>query len=534
MTDVTPVERISRATEPRGIRRAQRTSEHCLRAAALTVRALLVAALVAIGGCATVPKDHPRTASTAFQAHETTTVGREVAALATQHAGRSGFAIIRRGREAFTSRIMLVDLAERSLDMQYYQWDSDATGLLLGRHLLRAADRGVRVRILVDDVNFQDRDASLASFDAHPNIEVRLFNPFPHRFSKLMGFLTDFDLLNHRMHNKLLVMDSAVAIVGGRNIGDAYFEVDEEYNFRDLDVAAAGPVVRDLSMVFDRFWNGDWSVPVAAMVDRPYTDSELRTAMQGERIAAMTARYPHPLNQDLGTLRSELAGTFRRFVWAPGRVIYDDPSLRVMNQLMHKRIDRVEQELLIESAYFIPFKDGVAYAKALVDRGVRFRVLTNSLASNDVIPAFAGYSISRRGLVKVGVELNELRYEPGPARKRQLPAGSKAGLHTKTMVFDRKAVFIGSFNLDARSSTINTEAGLYVESAALAAQVVEYLDEGADPEVSYRVLMDDNGELYWVASDDGNPLRYDTDPLSTPEQRFKAQFWTIMPILEQL
>ena len=506
----------------------------------LSVRALLVAAVVAIGGCATVPKDYPRTESTAFQAHEATTVGREVAALAAQHAGQSGFAIIRRGREAFTSRIMLADLAERSLDVQYYQWDPDATGLLLARHLLRAADRGVRVRILVDDVNFEDRDANLASFDAHPNIEVRIFNPFPHRFSKTMGFLTDFDRLNHRMHNKLMVMDNAVAIVGGRNMADAYFEVDTEFNFRDLDIAAAGPVVRDLSKVFDRFWNGDWSVPIAAMVDRPYTESELRTAMQGGRMAAMTARYPHPLNQDLGTLRSELAGTFRRFVWAPGRVIYDDPasiddpSLRVMNQLMHKRIGAVEKELLIESAYFIPFKDGVAFAKALVDRGVRFRVLTNSLASNDVIPAFAGYSISREGLVKVGVELHELRYEPGPARKRQLPAGSKAGLHTKTMVFDRKDVFIGSFNLDARSSTINTEAGLYVESPALAAQVVEYLDEGVGPEVSYRVLMDGNGELYWVASDDGKPLRYDTDPLSTPEQRFKAQFWKIMPILEQL
>jgi len=160
--------------------------------------------------------------------------------------------------------------------------------------------------------------------------------------------------------------------------------------------------------------------------------------------------------------------------------------------------------------------------------------MTNSLASNDVIQAFAGYSIGRESLIAAGVELHELRYEPGPARKRQLPAGSKAGLHTKTMVFDRKDVFICSFNLDARSSTINTEAGLYVESPVLAAQVIEYLDEGAGPEVSYRVQLDENGELVWTASDDGKPLRYDTEPLSTPEQRSKASFWRLLPILEQL
>ena len=501
---------------------------------------LLVVSMLVLAGCATVPKDYPRTASTAFQAHESTTIGREVAELAAQHPGQSGFAIMRYGRPAFTARIMLADLAERSLDVQYYQWEPDATGLILARHLLRAADRGVRVRILVDDVNFSDRDANLAAFDAHPNIEVRLFNPFPHRASKLMGFLTDFDRLNHRMHNKLMVMDNAVAIVGGRNMSDPYFEVHFEFNYRDLDIAAAGPVVRDLSKVFDRFWNGEWSVPIAALVDRTYTDADLRAAMQQERIAAATSRYPHPLNQDIGTLRSELAGTFRSFIWAAGRVVYDDPAsindpnVRVMRESLLRRFERLEKELLIENAYFIPLTPGVGRVKALTDRGVRVRIVTNSLATNEVIPAFAGYSISREGLIQAGAELHELRFEPGPARKRQLPAGSKAGLHTKTMVFDRKDVFIGSFNLDSRSATINTEAGLYVESPTLAAQVIEYLDEGAGPEVSYRVLMDNNGKLYWSASDDGNPLRYDTEPLSTPEQRFKAQFWKILPILEQL
>ena len=493
-----------------------------------------------LAGCATVPKDYPRTETTAFQDHASTPIGKEVAALAAQHPGQSGFAIIRYGRQAFTARVMLADLAQKTLDVQYFQWDVDTTGQILADHLVRAADRGVRVRVLVDDVNLKDRDAALASFDAHPNIEVRLFNPFPHRWSQLFGFLTDFNQVNHRMHNKLMVMDNAVAIVGGRNMADAYYEVDPKFNFRDLDIAGAGPIVRDLSKLFDRFWNGEWSVPVAATVDRTYTEEDLRARVQRLREAIAKTQYPYPLDQDLGTLRSELAGTFRSFVWAPGRVIYDDPAsihdpdLRVMNKLMEKRLGRVEQEVLIENPYFIPWKNVGSIAKELIDRGVRIRIVTNSLASNDVIQAFAGYSVSRERLVGAGVELHELRSEPGPQRARQLPPGSKAGLHTKTMVFDRKDVFIGSFNLDARSSTINTEAGLYVESPELSAQVVAYLDTGASPDQSYRVLLHEDGDLYWETSDNGKVLRYDTEPLATPDQMSSAAFWRIMPILEQI
>jgi len=495
---------------------------------------------VLLAGCATVPKDYPRTETTAFPNHESTPIGKEVAALAAQHPGQSGFAIIRHGRQGFTARVMLADLAQKTLDVQYFLWDVDTTGQILADHLIRAADRGVRVRVLVDDVNLKDRDAALASLDAHPNIEIRLFNPFPHRWSQALGFLTDFNQVNHRMHNKLMVMDNAVAIVGGRNMADAYFEVDPKFNFRDLDIAGAGPIVRDLSKLFDRFWNGEWSVPVAAVVDRTYTEEDLQVRVQRLREAIANVNYPYPLDQDLGTLRSELAGTFRSFVWAPGRVIYDDPAsihdpdLRVMNKLMHQRLARVEKEVLFENAYFIPWKEGVAKAKEMVDRGVRIRVVTNSLASNDVIQAFAGYSISREGLIKAGVELHELRWEPGPQRARELPPGSKAGVHTKTMVFDRQDVFIGSFNLDARSSQINTEAGLYVESPELAVQVVEYLDTGASPDQSYRVLLDEDGDLYWEASDNGKVLRYDTEPLATPDQMSSAAFWRIMPILEQI
>ncbi len=502
--------------------------------------ALLALSALLAAGCATFTKDHPRTASTAFPAHESTPLGKEIAALAAQHPGESGFALIRRGRQAFTARVALADLAEQTLDVQYFLWERDATGLILGDHLLRAADRGVRVRVLIDDVNLKDRDARLASLDAHPNVEIRVFNPFPHRASKLLGFLINFNQVNHRMHNKLMVLDNALAIVGGRNMSDHYFEVDPMFNFRDLDIAAAGPVVRDLSNVFDRFWNGEWSEPIAALVGRPYTQEDLRLAVQRARQELANVRYPHPLGQDLATLKAELSTVLGSFIWAPGRVVFDDPSsinnpnARVMQRALFSRLERLEKELLIESAYFIPLAPGVGRAKALVDRGVRIRVVTNSLASNDVLAAFAGYSISRKGMIRVGVELHEARWEPGPLRQQQITPGSRSAVHTKTIVFDRKDVFIGSFNLDARSATINTEAGLYVESPVLAAQVVEYLDEGAGSELSYRVLLDKDDKLYWVAADDGKPLHWNTDPLTTRWQRFKTRVLSILPIIEQL
>ena len=469
------------------------------RAFVLTIR--LAAAALLIASCATVPKDYPRTESTAFQLHESTSIGKDLAGLAAQHPGESGVAIIRQGRMAFTARVALADLAEKTLDVQYFLWESDATGRILGDRLMRAADRGVRVRILIDDVNLKDRDAGIAALDAHPNVEIRLFNPFAHRGSHLLGFLTDFDRVNHRMHNKLMVMDNALAIVGGRNMSNPYFEVDPRANFRDLDIAAAGPVVRDLSRVFDRFWNGDWSVPIAALVDRPYGEADSRAHVQRTREEIAKGGYPHPLDEDVAALKSELSTLVRGFIWAPAHAVYDDPasmsdqSRRVMYTLLFQRFERLQTELLIESAYFIPLDRGVAKLKELVDRGVRVRVLTNSLASNDVIAAFAGYSKRRTALVRSGVELHELRPEPGPVRKRLFGGGSKAGLHTKAIVFDRKDVFIGSFNLDARSSAINTEAGLYVESPALAAQVIEFMNEGVDPDVSFRLELDKEGKL---------------------------------------
>ena len=503
---------------------------------------LLTLAAVLFTGCASVPKDYPRTPSTAFPDHASTAIGAYFERTGAAHPGQSAFAILPDGSRAFTARIAMTELAEKTLDLQYFIWDADTTGGILAERLLRAADRGVRVRILVDDLNLHGRDAVVAALDAHPNIEIRLFNPFAHRSRHLLDFIADFDRVNHRMHNKLFVMDNAVAIVGGRNIGNHYFEVHQQVNFRDLDAIAGGPVVREASGVFDHFWNSPWAVPIKALVERPATEADLQAAVQTTRERIAQDPYPYPLDQDVARLRSELTAIFDQLIWAPGHMIFDDPNeitthgrTITMTEGFYRRIERLDRELLIEVPYLVVRQRGLEVVKRLRDRGVRIRILTNSLASNDVLPAHAGYAERRDELVAAGVELYELRADPA-VKKRifSLSGSGRSTLHAKVMVFDRKDVFIGSLNLDPRSGDINTEAGLYIESPELAAQVIAYMDEGVLPQSAYRVLLDADGDLYWVTETDGKTERYDHDPNSTAWQRAKVRFIRMLPVMDQL
>ncbi len=500
---------------------------------------LLIGFLLA--GCATVPKEYPRNPSTAFTGYTTTSLGRLFEEAATQHPGESGFSIIRDGRWAFTARVALTELAEKSLDLQYYIWEQDETGRILAERLVRAADRGVRVRLLVDDINLSGRDAPIAALDAHPNIEIRIFNPFANRGARLFDFAIDLGRVNHRMHNKIMVADNAVAIVGGRNIGNHYFEVATDANFRDLDIAAAGPVVRDISGVFDHFWNSDWAVPISALVDRPYTDSDLQAAVTSLRERIAEDSYPYPLDEDVAGLRADLSSVRDHLIWAPGQIVWDDPDdIKTgaehgrMDRALYRKLDTLQKEVLIEAAYFVARDRGVAKAKQLHDRGIRIRVLTNSLATNDVLAAHAGYVKYREQLLANGVELYEMRPDAGSIKKKVISRKSKAALHTKAIVYDRESVFIGSFNLDPRSANINTEVGLYVESPELAAQVVDYMDEGVRPENSYRVLLDENGDPYWVTEVDGKEVRYDEEPETTFGQPFMSGFIMMLPVEHQL
>ncbi len=500
---------------------------------------LLIGFLLA--GCATLPKEYPRNPSTAFTDYSATDLGQLFEEAAVQHPDESGFAIIRYGQPAFTDRVALTELAEKSLDLQYYIWEQDETGRILAERLVRAADRGVRVRMLVDDINLSGRDAQIAALDAHPNIEIRIFNPFANRGARLFDFIIDLDRVNHRMHNKIMVADNAVAIVGGRNIGNHYFGVATDANFRDLDIAAAGPVVRDISGVFDHFWNGDWAVPISALVDRPFNAADLKAAVTTQRERIAEDNYPYALDQDVAGLRADLSAVQDHFIWAPGQIVWDDPDdikggpeHGRMTIALYRKLDTLQKEVLMEAAYFVARDRGVEKAKQLNARGVRMRVLTNSLATNDVLAAHAGHAKFREELLVNGVELYEMRPDAGVIKKKVISGESKAALHTKAIVFDRESVFIGSFNLDPRSANINTEAGLYVESPELAEQVIAYMNEGVRPENSYRVLLDENGDLIWVTEVDGIEVRYDKDPESTFGQRFMSGFIMILPVEGQL
>jgi putative cardiolipin synthase len=497
-----------------------------------------------ITGRATGPRpDYPRTVSTAFEGFASTRLGQFFGPAADEHPGLSGFSLLSHGREAFIVRLALADLAERSLDMQYYVWDGDTTGRIVVDHVMKAADRGVRVRLLVDDPFYKASDSVKACLDAHPNVEIRLFNPLTNRRWSILDFIFDFGRVNRRMHNKLMVADNAAAIVGGRNIGDIYYGVNTIANYRDLDVLAVGPVVRDLSGVFDQYWNSPSTVPIAAIVGRAHGAADLDGILVRLREAIAAADYPYPIDQDLDKLVAQSAELCDNLVWAHGRIIADDPESIARGkesddviEFIRERIAKLKEELLVESPYFVLPVGAQAIVKALHERNVRVRVLTNSLASNDMLPAHSGYAKTRRGLLENGMELYELRPDTDAFRPgwSLLSGRSPAALHTKAMAFDGEAVFIGSFNLDPRSAVINTEAGLYIESPELAKKLTAYMATGVVPANSYRVLLDPNGEIVWETVRDGKRVSYQDEPETGFRRRFAADLLKLLPIDSQL
>jgi cardiolipin synthase C len=487
--------------------------------------------------------NYPRTPSTAFEDPASTRLGQFFGPAADQHPGLSGFSLLSQGREAFIARLALTDLAERGLDMQYYVWDGDTTGRIIVEHVMKAADRGVRVRLLVDDPFYKDSDSVKAGLDAHPNVEIRLFNPLTNRRWSIFDFIFDFGRVNRRMHNKLMVADNAAAIVGGRNIGDIYYGVNTFANYRDLDVLAAGPVVRELSGVFDRYWNSPSTVPIAAIVDRAHDAADLDAIRNRLREAIAAADYPYPIDQELDQLAAQGAELRDNLVWAHGRIVADDPESIAPGkesddviEFIRGRVAQLKEELLVESPYFVLPARAQATVKVLQERNVRVRVLTNSLASNDMLPAHSGYAKTRRRLLENGMELYELRPDTDAFRPGWsiLSERSRAALHAKAMAFDGEAVFIGSFNLDPRSAVINTEAGLYIESPELAKRLTAYMAAGVVPANSYRVFLDPNGDIVWETERNGQRVRYRDEPETGFRRRFVADLWKLLPIDSQL
>jgi putative cardiolipin synthase len=507
---------------------------------ALCVSALCVVVNVT-AGCGGLPSLENRTASTVLADTRATRLGRAISPLVESHPGRSGIYPLSDSRDAFAARVLLAQAAERSLDVQYYIWHNDMTGTLLFEALHAAADRGVRVRLLLDDNNTSGLDATLAALDAHPNIEVRLFNPFVIRQPRAIGYLTDFFRLNRRMHNKSLTADNQATIIGGRNVGDEYFGATEGVLFVDLDVMAVGPVVGEVSRDFDRYWASDSSYPVDRLLPPADPDAISELASTASLIGRdpAAAAYMSAL-RDSSFVR-ELLEDRLPLEWAATRMVSDDPAKGLgqaaSNALLPHKLKEIlgvpGKEVELVSAYFVPGADGVDAFAAMAGRGVKITILTNSLEATDVAPVHAGYAKRRKPLLEAGITLYELRLlsPRSGEHKRAGVTGSSSGssLHAKTFSTDRSRVFIGSFNFDPRSARLNTEMGFVIESPALAQKIADAFD-GSIPGYAYQVHLSDSGELYWTERRAGELVRHDTEPGTTFWQRIGVRLLSLLPI----
>lgn len=544
---------VSRAVAPPPI--AARCAAHAgARAARAHVGACL-AALATLAGCVYPRPTEPPAVSAAFDRPGDTTLGRQFASLLAAHPSQSGLYVLARGTDAFVARLAVIERAQQAVDLQVYIFENDLTGRAVLAGLLQAADRGVRVRLLVDDLGSAGIDEILAPADAHPNLEVRLFNPFAR--GPLFGLARGLDLLGHprrlnrRMHNKLLAADGAAGIVGGRNVADEYFDAREDVNFADLDLLVVGPVVRDLGASFDLYWNSPFVVPLAAwpgLRAGPEELARLRAELAEHLRRLSDSRYADRL-RGADIVRDAATGVLP-LVWASTHAVADLPRKivaegdEVAETLLTERakalIPPVRSELLVVSPYFVPAGKGVERLVGLARRGARVRVLTNSLAASDVAAVHSGYSSYRRDLLAGGVELHELR-PSGEAiesrRRHGMFGSSEASLHAKTFVFDRRMIFVGSLNVDPRSIVLNTELGLIVESPELAGAFAEGFERMASPALSWRVALEPHGEgerLVWHGEEQGRPLALHEEPDTSWWKRFGVSLLGILPIEGQL
>jgi putative cardiolipin synthase len=507
-------------------------------------RAIALAAILSLAACGGLPKGGERTASTALKNNGGTALAAAVRPRVAEHPGQSGLHALPDGREAFAARLALADAAQRSLDVQYYIWKKDLAGKVLLEHLFRAADRGVRVRLLLDDLGTAPSDDVLLAIDSHPNIEVRMFNPVAIRSLRLLGMLADFGRINRRMHNKSFTADGQVAIVGGRNIGDEYFGASEEMNFADLDVVLIGPVVKQVSDEFDLYWNNQSSIPMATL-SRHNTTPEQYAAKRAALIAhdkvAKHSSYAQSV-RDSGFAR-QLKNRHVFYYWGPATIVNDHPDkvatspARTETHLAPKLrevVDKTNRELFLFSPYFVPGKKGVELLAAVHRRGARVVVITNSLASTDGVPVHSKYQLYRKPLLQAGVELYEIKPTAGALQERRPgsfrgPTGSgSTGLHAKTFAFDRRIGFIGSYNLDPRSNKLNTEMGVLFDCPLLARRLPQATERDLARN-AYRVELDEN-HLVWVTREGGKEVRFNSEPRASLWKRFKVRVLSWLPI----
>jgi putative cardiolipin synthase len=518
----------------------------------------VLASLTLLGaGCTSLPTvlDGPKSASTALPKPEATTLGKQLAAVEKAHPGLSGFKLLIDGTDSFALHLEIADKAERTLDVQYFLLQQDDTGKLLLDALLRAADRGVRVRLLLDDAEAFDKGSAIRPLSAHPNIEIRIFNPFVVRrelsMLRWLEFAVEGRRLNYRMHNKLFVADNAVAVTGGRNIGDAYFQASTVLELGDFDLAVVGPMVRSLSRSFDVFWNDRLSVPVSALATGTPSAADFeacRTELAAHQGQMANSAYMLALPKREFVAR--VVSGKQPLVWAKSELAYDSPdkaeAQRAMEpwHLMWERVatavEGAQHEIILVSPYLVPGEAEMALIRRLRERGVRVRILTNSLASTDMPIVQIGYMNYRVPLLDAGCELYEVRPLLGKPETGHglIKSGSSEqfGLHAKVIVIDRQRAFVGSMNFDQRSLDINTEVGIIIESPQIAKDIASRFEAIAQPANSYKLERQAAGSapIRWITEVDGKPIQFDVDPDVDASKRTLIRILSMLPLEKML
>jgi len=493
-------------------------------------------------GCASIDFDYPKIESHALGDTDQTSLGRTFSRVNELNPeDESGFYLLPDGIDALAMRLRLIKEAERTVDVQVYLLKPDIVGKIMLYRLVEAADRGVRVRLLLDDILTSGHDAGLAGLTSHPNFEIRIYNPFYRGFAgRTRSVLTNFGRVNRRMHNKNFVVDNQVAIVGGRNIADEYFDASKDARFSDLDVLGVGPVVTDVSAMFDMYWNHETAVPVPAFAEMPEDPAaeldRIRLDLARSREEALGSRYADALGEQVSDyIELDLS----KLSWGPYELVYDSPDKGVTSRKdaaetirtpLAKTIESAQHELIVASPYFVPRKSGIERFDELQREGVQVTIITNSLASQDQVLVHGGYSASRKKLLKSGVRLHEIRPDADQTGAEYVdPGETLITMHTKAFMVDREKLFIGSFNFDPRSAYLNTESGLILDSKELAEEFAAAVDTALNRR-TYEVFLDEKGSLGWRWEWDGESESWDKEPQTHWTRRFSAGFARMLPI----
>ncbi|ABB30327.1 phospholipase D/Transphosphatidylase [Geobacter metallireducens RCH3] len=475
-----------------------------------------------------------------LSAAETTPVtlplARSIQPLLSAHPGKTGLYVLEKGEESLLARAWLADHATKSIDVQYFIWSSDNIGILASEALLRAAERGIRVRVLVDDLLIDAPPESLLALARHPNIDIRIYNPKmtvgTSKVKRFANVVTGFRSVNQRMHDKTALFDGMVGITGGRNMADEYYDFDQEYTFRDRDMLMLGPTVAEAEASFARFWESPLAVPVEKLLKKPM--KKMTPERTGQVYAGLHAYAGKPENfapevrQALQNLPRRFDGLLREMVWDEARFISDLPGKNSGREglggggrstaALVDAVSRAKRRVTIQSPYLVMPEGGVELFRKLIRRGVEVRIVTNSLAATDNLQAFSGYRKQRNRLLKAGITIREFRPDPAvrqelidryPKLKEKPPTFA---LHAKTMVIDGVTLFVGTFNLDPRSANLNTEVGVMVRNPALARQVEERIERDMRPENSW------------------NPATDNPDRRASAAKRNRLRLWKSLPL----